>query len=57
MLFIINAVMGFYLLAAAILLTIRALTNTDWVTDDNPWENLKNIALGESGILVAALSG
>lgn len=55
MLFIINAVMGFYLLASAILLTVRALTNTEWVTDEDPWENLKNIAFGDSGILVAAL--
>lgn len=56
LLFIINAVMGFYLLAAAILLTIRALSNIKWVTDDNLWTSIKDFALGEDGILVAALS-
>lgn len=49
--------MGFYLLAAAILLTIRALSNMEIDTGKDVLESIKNFALGDDGILVAALSG
>jgi chitin synthase len=42
-------------IVAALILTVRAFTSTDWHTDEDALEQVKSIALGESGVLLAAL--